>query len=155
MLSYNEFKELAEELKTTAITIVHNEGMRRYKEGEFFFRYLGPLPGFKNSCLCRPTKERIPYGETHRYPKRPAYSTRSSSRQRHIIDFTMVKRNANSAASRKGCTYLISSSERTYANTTTSGKACSYLFSNSARTYANTTTSGKTHAYLIHSSART
>lgn len=142
-------------MKTTAITIVHNEGMRRYKEGEFFFRSLGPLLGFKNSCLCRPTKERIPYGETHRHPNRPAYSTRSSSRQRRIIDFTMVERNANSTASRKACSYLISSSARTYANTTASRKACSYLVSSSSRTYANTTTSGKTHAYLIHSSART
>lgn len=46
MLSYNEFKELAEELNSTVITVVHNEGMKRHREGEICLLPLSPLLDF-------------------------------------------------------------------------------------------------------------
>ena len=42
MLSYKEFKELAEGLNTTMITAVHNEGMRRHTEKVSYSCHLSP-----------------------------------------------------------------------------------------------------------------
>ncbi|OBT95914.1 hypothetical protein VE01_06086 [Pseudogymnoascus verrucosus] len=66
-LTRKEFTDLLEEMHTTKITEIHDEGMRRIKEGEFCLTPPGSSSYFTSTCIYSTRKERGSTGQYNQF----------------------------------------------------------------------------------------
>lgn len=116
-LTRKEFTGLLEELQTTKITTIHDEGMRRIKEGEFCFTSLESSSYFTSSCIYsrpneRGSSERRPIGKYNYFPKSLIRFNYISSCEHHLTSPPMVKQNPDTSAPSKARINFIHSSSR-------------------------------------------